>query len=111
MPYPPYKRIIAVVARDMQRNKALHNEQSKRNNRKAKYGLSHAEFVAMLERQAGLCACCTVPMAPGRFTHIDHCHTTGRVRGIVCHNCNLAIGQLQNDPVRAFLAESYLLVA
>ncbi|MFI6939836.1 endonuclease VII domain-containing protein [Streptomyces sp. NPDC050418] len=41
-------------------------------------------------------------------THVDHCHRTGRVRGVLCFNCNSAIGKLGDDPDASSRAIAYL---
>jgi len=57
------------------------------------YGLTCAAYWAMLEKQGGLCAICCVDFAqPGIVKCIDHNHTTGEVRGILCGHCNTGIG-------------------
>ncbi|MFI8827108.1 endonuclease VII domain-containing protein [Streptomyces sp. NPDC053431] len=58
----------------------------------------------MIASQRGLCAIC--PAAPA--VHVDHCHGTGRVRGVLCFNCNSAIGKLGDDPDRIRRAVAYL---
>lgn len=68
------------------------------------YGLTVEQYQAMIEAQNGVCAICReVPRhrsrTEGRFL-VDHCHTTGKVRGLLCHNCNVSIGLLKEDPVR-----------
>jgi hypothetical protein len=54
---------------------------------KNKYGLDEDKLKSMLAEQDNLCACCLVGLEGGRF-EIDHCHSTGRVRGLVCARCN-----------------------
>ncbi|UFR05496.1 endonuclease VII domain-containing protein [Streptomyces sp. Go40/10] len=68
------------------------------------YGLTEAERDAMIVSQRGLCAICLE--APP--VHVDHCHKTGRVRGVLCFNCNSAIGKLRDDPDAARRAATYL---
>lgn len=46
------------------------------------------------------------PSAPA--AHVDHCHETGRVRGVLCFNCNSAIGKLGDDPDTLRRATAYL---
>lgn len=71
------------------------------------YGISAADYDAMFESQRGLCAVCERP--PGaRRLHVDHDHATGAVRGLLCSNCNTAIGKLREDPVVFARAVSYL---
>jgi len=59
-----------------------------------KYGLTPEDYDRMLEAQDGLCAVCRTNDLDrlGRRMHVDHCHNTGRVRGILCTRCNNAIG-------------------
>lgn len=74
-----------------------------------KYGLTKAEFDLLLEQQGGVCAICAGPRSgPGKRFHVDHCHDTGQVRGLLCGNCNTAIGLLGDDPERAEKAAAYL---
>lgn len=68
-----------------------------------KYGITIAEYDAMLEKQGGVCKACSEPETrKGRdgepvALHIDHCHETGRVRGLLCHRCNCALGYARED--------------
>jgi hypothetical protein len=59
------------------------------------YGLEMAEYQHMLDAQCYKCAICMKPFC--KTPHVDHCHETGEVRGLLCFNCNRAIGHLQND--------------
>lgn len=56
------------------------------------------EYDIMLLAQGGACAACGDPFT--KTPHIDHCHETGVVRGLLCTQCNLALGLLRDDPVR-----------
>lgn len=75
---------------------------------KANYGLSPDQVVAMLAAQGNRCAICgsETPKTHHDQWHVDHDHTTGKVRGLLCGPCNTGLGQLQDDPVviRAALA-------
>lgn len=76
------------------------------------YGLSADEYLAMLEAQDGRCAICrgephTQNGRQARLS-VDHDHVTGKPRGLVCHNCNRAIGLLGDDPARALALADYL---
>ena len=57
-----------------------------------RYGISEAEFDAMLEAQGGLCAVCEEQPA----VHVDHDHIFGNVRGLTCFNCNGGLGQFKD---------------
>lgn len=75
------------------------------------YGLSVEAFDAMLIAQDGRCATCSVPFGPTRatFEHVDHCHATGRVRGLLCPACNKALGLARDNPTVLFNMYLYLI--
>lgn len=77
--------------------------------RKARYGLTPEAFEAMMVGQGGLCAICRQPPS-GRWPtlHIDHCHRTGRVRGLLCFPCNVGLGSLGDSVDRVMKAAEYL---
>ena len=60
---------------------------------KHRYGLEVGEWEEMLCVQDGRCALCGQPFqADKKEPAVDHCHTTGRIRGLLCHACNRALG-------------------
>ncbi|WP_373865101.1 endonuclease VII domain-containing protein [Streptomyces rishiriensis] len=71
---------------------------------KRQYGMTEAERDAMVASRKALCVICL--KAPA--VHVDHCHETGRVRGVLCFNCNSAIGKLGDDPDAVRRAAAYL---
>jgi hypothetical protein len=78
---------------------------------KKKYGISHAEYEAMLAKQGGGCAICgssDTGVSWTNYFHVDHCHTTGRVRGILCQPCNVTLGKMRESPDLLRLAADYL---
>lgn len=77
-----------------------------------KYGLTEADYDAMLDRQDARCAVCrTDDPGNGRYTRflVDHDHATGQVRALLCNPCNVALGQVQDDPDRLHALSAYLL--
>lgn len=79
--------------------------------RMRRYGLTAADYHRMLAQQGGGCAICARADAggrPGARFHVDHCHRTGRVRGLLCSNCNTGIGKFADDPGRLERAALYL---
>ncbi len=64
------------------------------------YGLTVEQRDALLASQDGACALCGRPLREfkPREANIDHCHETGRVRGILCGGCNTALGRLGDTP-------------
>ena len=84
---------------------------------KSRYGLTVEEFEDLYDRQGGRCAICNrVPIkrsGGGRAREsiglfVDHDHTTGVVRGLLCHQCNVAIGHFREDPALLRQAILYL---
>lgn len=62
---------------------------------KAKYNLTTALLLKILEDQNNSCAICSKKLIyPDKNTHVDHDHNTGKVRGILCHTCNTGLGKL-----------------
>jgi len=63
------------------------------------YGLSQPEFDAMLAKQVGLCSLCKEALVVGGATNlnVDHCHVSGKVRGLLCHRCNMIVGFLDKS--------------
>ena len=66
---------------------------------KRNYGISIDEYDKLFESQNGVCKICNKSCATGRRLSVDHDHTTGKVRGLLCRNCNVALGYLQDDPL------------
>jgi len=79
-----------------------------------KYGLTYSDYLCMLESQNGVCSICGRPeklLGKGGCTrplNVDHCHTTGKVRGLLCASCNLALGNLEDNIAYLQNAISYL---
>lgn len=76
---------------------------------KSKFGITQADYDAMFERQAGACAICQCPAEQSyKGLHIDHDHITGRVRGLLCQRCNMALGLLGDDVDTISKAAAYI---
>lgn len=58
------------------------------------YGLTEEDVAAMYEEQCGLCALCILPM---KKMCVDHCHDTGKVRGLLCGSCNTGLGMFKDN--------------
>jgi hypothetical protein len=78
-----------------------------RASRLRKFGLTADQYEAMLAAQGGGCAICRWKQTARRLA-VDHCHTTGKVRGLLCTRCNCAIGNLKEDPALFARALFYL---
>ena len=62
-----------------------------------KYGITPEQYAEMLFLQGGVCAICGGDNADERKLAVDHNHKTGKVRGLLCNNCNRAIGLLKDN--------------
>lgn len=65
------------------------------------------QYAAMLAEQHGVCAICASPPS-GRALAVDHNHATGKIRGLLCGNCNRGIGNLQDSIGLLYAAINYL---
>jgi hypothetical protein len=81
------------------------------------YGLSPERYEAMLAAQGGRCAICgtSEPRLNSNAVyyctfsfHVDHCHETGKVRGLLCSRCNVGLGSFEDDVELLERAVAYL---
>lgn len=76
---------------------------------KAKYGLTVEQRAAIFSAQGSCCAICKATEPLGRHGwHIDHCHETKKVRGILCQRCNLMLGHAKDNAKVLSAAVAYL---
>ena len=72
-----------------------------------RYGLTVDDYNQRLIDQGGVCAICSSP--PGdKYLHVDHCHSSGMVRGLLCMSCNSALGHARDDTSRLRAMIAYL---
>lgn len=70
-----------------------------------RYGIGLREFAEILASQGGKCAVCR--KVEKRMV-VDHCHSNGAIRGILCNRCNVALGMAKDDPTRLRALVRYL---
>ena len=73
-----------------------------------KYGITLPEYLLMKEAQGGVCVICRGEELSESVLHVDHCHDTGEIRGLLCYRCNPLLGFAQNDPAVLERAAEYL---
>jgi len=113
-----YNKNPEVIERRRLRHSSRKYKEEGRVRRFGKYGLTEEGFFQLLSKQEGKCAICgfeftkemSVVDNPNKAEkpHIDHCHTSGNVRGLLCINCNAGLGQFKDDPQRLQSAIQYL---
>ncbi len=74
-----------------------------------RYGLTIESYDALHAAQGGRCAICGMACASGFRLSVDHCHASGKVRGLLCSACNLGLGKFKDDARRLQAAAEYLL--
>ncbi len=72
------------------------------------YGITQEYYLGMYEEQQGCCDICKEPFIIHSKVHIDHNHATGKVRSLLCANCNLGIGNLKENKEILLNAIKYL---
>lgn len=82
----------------------------RKNNIVSRYGITVEQYDAQLLKQNGLCAICKKPPinGSGKKLHIDHDHSTGVFRGLLCHGCNTGLGNFGENENTLINAASYL---
>ena len=89
-----------------------HKERTKANQRvytAKKFGLTLNELDLMYAQQGSKCAICgTTEQEHGKYLAIDHCHRTGKVRGLLCMSCNTGLGNFKDRADLLVLAVQYL---
>lgn len=84
-------------------------EANKRGNLRSNYGITLEDYNDMLERQESLCKICQSDFSEfDKSPHVDHDHSTGKVRAILCHHCNLLLGHAKDNPAILQAAIDYL---
>ena len=100
------KRNARRLRQQRQHSVRNHGERRYWNGNESKPRLLVRHVAQLAEKQGGACAICGDTRD---VLCVDHDHKTGRVRGMLCRACNLGIGCLGDDPIRLFMAASYLI--
>jgi len=75
-----------------------------------KYGITEQEFRDLLEKQDYKCAICNITdVESGKCLCVDHCHSTGKVRELLCNHCNSAVGMIKESAENATKLVEYLI--
>ncbi len=114
-------KVAAIKARDYAKRKkhilsqakqwAKDNPRAVRDHALRRFGITADDYDRMLAAQGGGCAICgikTVTQKGRKNFHVDHCHATGVVRGLLCHMCNVGLGAFKDEPARLRRAADYI---
>lgn len=108
---PAYRERLKANSR---RHEATKTKADRRREKlRSSYGLTQEAYDAMVKKQRNRCAVCRKPETrKNRYgplpLAVDHCHKTGKVRGLLCLLCNTAIGKLKDSPALLRAAIEYL---
>lgn len=109
--HPDYKYDPAKAVAATQRWRDSHREQHvaniRRRNLRKMYGITVEQYDQMLAEQNGGCALCGKPPEKKRLS-VDHDHSNGKVRGLLCRHCNFMIGLAREEPKVFEAAIAYL---
>ena len=85
----------------------------RKSNLQKDFGIGLSEYEEMFEKQGGVCAICkqeetTIRAGRVMALPVDHCHKTGKIRGLLCNSCNRALGKFKDSVEHLLAAASYL---
>lgn len=116
---PTCKTCIRALTEEWRKNNPdrvrVQVDRARGSHRKRAYGVTPFQYEAMLKAQNGTCAICCQPERRRskkwvtRELCVDHDHATGKVRGLLCSDCNVAISLLRENPELLDAARDYLL--
>jgi hypothetical protein len=106
MPYKDRERYLSTQRGYYKKNPEAYKWRVRLNN----YGITKEQFFEILDKQDNKCALCNKPFESlwGNHCHIDHCHETDKVRGLLCMSCNVGLGMLGDTKEKLMKAINYL---
>lgn len=79
-------------------HKAIVKQRSRDGELRRNFGLTRAEYNRLWQIQGGMCAICKIhQLNINKNLRVDHCHKTKRIRGLLCHNCNVSLGLMKES--------------
>jgi Recombination endonuclease VII len=100
-------KYIAEATADYRRRLAANPDLTWERSLRKYHNMSRAEYDAILAEQGGVCAACQAPPSSQRL-QVDHCHRSGKRRGLLCGYCNRALAQVDDSIERLRLLIAYL---
>ena len=104
-----YRGICKLCVKLYSKNNHLKNSNKRKSQKLEKaYGISLDQKLEMFKKQNGKCEICQIEFKNFASAHVDHCHNTGNVRGLLCTKCNPGIGFFQDSLSKIKSALAYL---
>lgn len=96
--------------KSIEKDELAHRLKARNARLRRKYGVTLRQYDALLKAQGGRCALCDRRPEQERYKvlHVDHCHYTGKIRGLLCNAHNLSIGRLGDTEKSISMVLSYL---
>lgn len=90
--------------------RAKNKQKIKDQRRQIRYGITKQQYDEMLKRQQYCCAICFIHLekTPKKILDVDHCHSNGEIRGLLCNSCNQALGLFKDNKQYISMAIQYL---
>jgi hypothetical protein len=110
-----YKRESSKQKEYSKKYRMEHREWEKNSQLKSRYGITLDEYNELSVKQNGVCAICLNneksknKFGNTRNLYVDHDHKTGKVRGLLCHNCNSMLGYSGDNPMILKIGKDYLI--
>ena len=73
-----------------------------------RYGISPEQYIELYKAQGGKCKICGYEAKEDEYLHIDHSKNTGEIRGLLCRQCNLGLGNFKDNPENLIKAAKYV---
>ncbi|MEI8329552.1 MAG: endonuclease VII domain-containing protein [Chlamydiia bacterium] len=102
------QKIIAQSSEWAKNNKEKRAIIGRNSHTKKKYGITFKDEQALKLAQNNKCAICKNVLGEGHQVHIDHSHSTGKIRGVLCRYCNILLGQAKDSIEILQSAQDYL---
>lgn len=106
--YQDNKEIIKARAKEWSRHNPADTVKKRKHQLRSKYDISVEEFNNLLQFQNHKCAICNLEDFGKKGPMMDHCHSTGKNRGILCRGCNTGLGNFKDDISKLISAVSYI---
>ena len=107
--YEERRKVLVKKRYEQPVEKAKKKVRSRQNHLKRQYGITEIEYNNMFAIQSGCCAICKTHQSDLKTKlHVDHNHSTGKIRGLLCSMCNKGIGALKDSAEILLAAAKYL---
>lgn len=98
------QNLKVIKKREYNKNKRRYRDKYYQN----EYNITISDYDLLLEKQNEVCAICKDRCKSGKMLAVDHCHKTGKIRGLLCTKCNTGLGNFNDNRQFLLLAADYI---